>query len=501
MQVSFLAHGFRRGFSLGFSGSVKPGVQRNLRSADQYQDKLTTAIYKEVRRGHIAGPFRIPPLPNLHCSPLGAVPKPDDTIRLILDLSSPHNGTSVNEGIDKESYSVKYSHFDEAVDMVREVGRDSFMAKIDIRHAFRICPVALEELYLLGMFWDGYYFVDTRLPFGGRSSPFIFSSFADVVCWILVQVASITFITHYLDDFFLLAKSKSACDNIKTVTLRLFEHLGIPVAEDKLVGPSSCLTYLGLEIDTSKMEVRLPNEKLSNLRTELAFWLRRNTCTKRELLSLIGKLSFASKVVKPGRIFVRRLIDTSMRVSSLRGKITIDHETKADLIWWDTFIQDWNGISIIQEPFVTSEAIHFYTDASGNKGYGAVFGLKWLWGEWPEEYKPFHINIKELLAIVIAVETWGPLLINKQILIHTDNATICAIWKKGSSSDPSLMKLVRHLFLYCSKNNINIMFEHLPGHHNVLADCLSRLQVDRFRALHPGAEMEPSVIPQTVWEI
>ena len=500
-MVSFLAKGFSRGFSLGFQGQVLPGIQKNLRSASQHKEGVTEAIMKEVRRGHIAGPFLSPPLPHLHCSPLGGVPKPDGTIRLILNLSAPHNGSSVNEGIDKESYSVKYSHFDEAVDIVRHIGKGTYMAKIDIRHAFRICPVALEELYLLGMHWKGYYFVDTRLPFGGRSSPFIFNSLADALCWILINIVAIKFVIHYLDDFFLAAASKSGCEHIKQATLNLFEYLGIPIAEDKLVGPSSCITYLGLEIDACKMEIRLPSEKLKKLKIDLKQWLKKASCTKRELLSLIGKLAFASKVIKPGRIFVRRLIEASTTVDSLGKIIVLDPETKADIIWWDTFVQEWNGISIIQEAFTSSETLQFYTDASGSKGYGAIFGKKWLWGEWPESHRPLHINIKELLAIIIAVETWGHLLYNKQIIIHTDNKTICAIWKKGSSTDPHLMKLVRHLFLFCSQNNFNVTFQHIPGLHNVLADSLSRLQVDRFRSLHPEAETEPSVVPHAVWRI
>ena len=37
------------------------------------------------------------------------------------------------------------------------------MAKVDIRHAFRLCPVRPQDYRLLGMFWQGSYYVDTRL--------------------------------------------------------------------------------------------------------------------------------------------------------------------------------------------------------------------------------------------------------------------------------------------------------------------------------------------------
>jgi len=54
---------------------------------------------KEVARGHTARLFLQPPITRLHCSPLGVAPKPDSTVRLILDLSWTHNGLSVNDGM------------------------------------------------------------------------------------------------------------------------------------------------------------------------------------------------------------------------------------------------------------------------------------------------------------------------------------------------------------------------------------------------------------------
>jgi len=79
------------------------------------------------------------------------------------------------------------------------------MAKIDIKHAFRICPVHPDNWPLLGFKWLGKYFFDIRLPFDLRSSPFIFNTFADALIWILINKFSISCIVHYLDDFFVCA--------------------------------------------------------------------------------------------------------------------------------------------------------------------------------------------------------------------------------------------------------------------------------------------------------
>ena len=38
--------------------------------------------------------------------------------------------------------------------------------------------------------------------------------------------------------------------------------LGAPIGPVKCEGPSTCITYLGIELDTQSIEMRLPAEKL-----------------------------------------------------------------------------------------------------------------------------------------------------------------------------------------------------------------------------------------------
>ena len=106
---------------------------------------------------HIAVPFPAPPLENLHCSALGAVPKNDNTWCLILDLSSPRS-QSVNECISMDEFSVKFTKFDDAVGMVSRLGKGALMAKVDIKHAFRLLLFHSDDWDLLGTFFGGVIF-------------------------------------------------------------------------------------------------------------------------------------------------------------------------------------------------------------------------------------------------------------------------------------------------------------------------------------------------------
>ena len=73
----------------------------------------------------------------------------------------------MNEGIPREEFSVRYSSFDEAVVLVRSFGKGAFMAKLDIKHAFRLCPVRVDQWSLLG-------FALARYVLCGYSSSFWF---------------------------------------------------------------------------------------------------------------------------------------------------------------------------------------------------------------------------------------------------------------------------------------------------------------------------------------
>ena len=71
----------------------------------------------------------------------------------------------------------------------------------------------------------------------------------------------------------------------------------------------TCITFLGIEMDTIAMVLRLPPYKLQRLQQEIQQWCQRKFCTKRELQSLAGSLQHACKVVRPGRSFTRRIYE------------------------------------------------------------------------------------------------------------------------------------------------------------------------------------------------
>ena len=169
------------------------------------------------------------------------------------------------------------------------------------------------------------------------------------------------------------------------------------------------------------MEASIIPERKEALLAELhqLYWHRR--CKKRELLSLIGKLSFACKVVPFGRIFLRRLIDISTSVEKLHHHLPLTQEAKLDMKWWLDFLPQWPGKSLILESHWTSNAsMELFTDASGNNGWGAYWAGRWISDRWSTAQSEMSIAWKELYAVAIATNTWSTLWQRRKILTHCD---------------------------------------------------------------------------------
>ena len=321
--------------------------------------------------GRMAGPFPFPPLPNLRCSGLGVVPKKDGGWRIIYHLSAPP-GRSVNEFIDPDQFSLRYCTTDSAIAILNALGRYSLMGKIDLKSAFRQLLVRREDWHLLGVHWQGGWYVDKCLPFGLRSSPALFDRLASAIEWILRHNYGIQHLIHYLDDFFTAGPAGSpVCFQNMAKMNEVCKSVNAPTKVEKEEGPSTSLTFLGILLDTTSMQASITVERKTELLKAIEDLRGKRTCTKRRLLSLIGKLAFAYKVVPPGRIFLRRLIDLSTTVGPLHHHVTFTQEARADFAWWTHFLPNWSGTSLfLGTEWLPSPDMELYTDAS-NAGYGA----------------------------------------------------------------------------------------------------------------------------------
>ena len=208
--------------------------------------------------GESAGLFSSPPFRVMHISGLGVVPKHNGKLRLIHNLSSP-TGVSVNDGISRDQFSPTYATIDMAISVIMRKGPGSFLAKVDIRNAFRWCPVRPSDWPRLGIEWHGMFYYDRVLPFGLHSAPFTFNSFADSIEWILQDTCHLDAVMNYLHDFLgITGPSLALATAHRDLTLQLLVYISVPAAHEKVEGPSTKLVFLGIELNTITLSLFAP---------------------------------------------------------------------------------------------------------------------------------------------------------------------------------------------------------------------------------------------------
>ncbi len=497
--AAYISQGLREGFRVGFYWRAPlTSATRNMHSTALHPAQISEYIGSELSKGRMLGPFPQAWRSFLHVNRFGLIPNGHTTgkFRLITDLSYPR-GASVNDGIDLTLTSLSYTSVDNVVQLVQRLGKGSLLAKMDIESAYRLVPVHPQDRILQAMEWKGQIYVDPMLPFGLRSAPKIFNAVADALNWCLEQ-AGIRFISHYLDDIIIVAPPHSVeCEQAVHTLDTVCARLGVPMAPHKRDGPTTCLIFLGIEIDTVAGELRLPEGKLLRLKALLQEWGVKMACRRRQLESLIGLLTHACKVVRPGRSFLRRLLDllhaTGMRPDG-DCHIRLNRTCQSDIAWWTEFVEQWNGKNFLCPPH-NLPTVELVSDASGSWGCGAWYGKSWFqvpWGSWAGNYS---IAAKELLPIVLACATWGHMWHARQVRCLCDNQVVVAALQSRSSRDPGVMHLLRCLVFVEAQLGCYLQGRYISTEANHLADDLSRNRVLSFLSKVPAADRHATPVP------
>ena len=90
-----------------------------------------------------------------------------------------------------------------------------------------------------------------------------FERFSSFLEYRIKLIASAKMVTHYLDDFFFVSSAiENEGQRILDTFMAMCSELGVPLAPEKTMRPSTCITYLGLEIDSMQHLVKVPAEKV-----------------------------------------------------------------------------------------------------------------------------------------------------------------------------------------------------------------------------------------------
>lgn len=393
--------------------------------------------------------------------------------------------------------------------MIQDLGKGCNLAKADIKSAFRLLPLNRQEFELVGFKFEGKYYFDKCLPFGCSISCSIFEKFSTFLEFCVKNKAQLRWIIHYLDDFLMAGRrNTNECAHMLGVFKDCLHALGVPIADDKTEGPNTIIVFLGLELDSNEMVVRIPKEKVNDIVQKIKEILGKKRVTLRMMQSLIGVLNFACRAIVPGRPFCRRLVNSICGLTKPYHHIRINKGIRRDLQMWLTFFDKFNGVSLFHDRFwVSNSDIELYTDSAAGVGlgFGAYFQGRWISAAWPDDWFTDgitdDITVLEIFPLLVALHIWGNELENKKVTFRCDNMSVVCVINAMSSKSDNIMTILRAFTLKCLELNIVAKANHIQGKNNVLSDSLSRLQVGRFREMAPGADQEPAEMPSHLWSI
>ena len=155
---------------------------------------------------------------------------------------------------------------------------------------------------------------------------------------------------------------------------------------------------------------------------------------------------------------------TAAKLQKMHFLTRPNKEFSSDLMWWHTFLQSWNKLSMLRHPALrTASDLSIQTDALGLWDCGAVFNAQWLQWLWTPEWSNSGIMAKELVPITFSCIVCGSQLSTQQVNFQCDNSSLLVAINKGSSKDTLVMHLLCCLWFFIAYFDITISATHLPG--------------------------------------
>ena len=459
----------------------------NHTSAVEFPQQLTAYIKKEAALGAVIGPFqKIPFNINTHkvgISPLSTRAKKLSTDRRILiDLSFPP-GAAVNDGMIRNNYmgmevKLTFPRTDDLAKKIYEIGRNTYMWKVDLSRYFRQIGMDPGDYALIGYVINNQIWFDKMVPMGMRTGPYIAQRTSNAIAWIHRQM--MYYILNYVDDFL------GAEDGLQTAK-ESFEHfckllikINIDMSAEKQVEPTTRIEFLGNLFDSKNMTIEIPPEKLQEVKMEISIWMDKTYARQKELESIIGKLQFVARCVRQGQIFVARLLNW-LKGLEKHGLIEIPQEVKRDLTWWNRYLQEYNGISILWLHTSPEDEWIITTDASLT-GYGGVSGCQYFRGTFPEHIRcNNNITQLEMYAVLAAVRVWADKFRGRYFWVEVDNQAVMAVLNSGAAHNETLQILLREIAYIAATHQFIIKAKYINTEQNKLPDRLSQWKEAKAR--------------------
>ena len=258
-----------------------------------------------------------------YIQPLHAIVKENKKVRLVVDFSR-----NLNEFLVQETF--KYATTQDAVNIST---LNDWYVKADITNCYISFPISKEtaEFCIIKLGHKYYKFV--TMPFGLGSAPLICTKLLAVIQSVMESRGCK--LIRYLDDTLFVASTELEATNMLQTAREVYREFGLIMNEDKTIGPTQRITFLGVIIDSVKQTLESAPERVQQLCAQLLQAKQRSSITRQEFDSLLGRLSFAAQVLPGARPFTRQMRDEGLNCSDApNAKIPVSEAFKEDIDFW-----------------------------------------------------------------------------------------------------------------------------------------------------------------------
>ena len=278
----------------------------------------------------------------------------------------------------------------------------------------------------------------TSLPFRLAIVPQVFTTIVKEVK--LIALLRGLRLHQYLDNWLIRSQSQEAAQVNTQAVVDLTQSLGwITNQEQSELKPTQVFSFVGYEYHIDTALVKPTQERWLKLQDLILQLKSRHVLTARCLISLIGLLASTEKMVPVGRLHMRpfqfHLKEHCRYPQSLDSLLPWMETISAHLDWWQNPTNVMRGADLLPK----DHNIQLFTDAS-NEGCGAHLEQTSTKGLWSDRGKRLHINVLELKAVFLALQSFKDQCQNQTVLVATDNSTVVAyINKRGVTEKCALL--------------------------------------------------------------
>lgn len=419
-------------------------------------------------------------VPGQYLSKIFLIPKPNGSYRFILNLKN------LNKFIHPQHFKME-----DIRTVTKLMTKDCYMATVDLQDAYFLVPISNESKRLLRFKFQNIVYEFQCLPFGLSLAPLIFTKLMKPVISLLRSKGFILAI--YLDDIICIGNSYTECSRCVTETVSLLKSLGFVINLKKSsLSPSQVQTYLGFELDSENMCLRLPDSKRKRILEQIEKVSVQKSTSIRNFAKLLGTLCAACPGVAYGWVYTKRF--EREKFLALRNSnenydstMQLHPSLQSDFSWWIDHIMTSNN-SIRDGNY----ALEIFSDASLT-GWGASCNREKTGGFWNAQEADNHINFLELLAALNGLKCFAKDLKQREILLRIDNTTaISYINRYGGVQYIKLNNIAREIWLWCEERQLIVYASYIKSKDNIEADeesrrsnidtewCLSQSAFDRI---------------------